>query len=330
MSTLDTPLLRPIVAAVRSRPRKDLAMAAMPALALVGLLIALAIANPRLTSQRSLLSLADSAAPLVVLAAGATIVVLCGGIDLSIAALASMASVLLALWSPALSSWSILVVVGVCAVAGLIQGAVHVVFRIPSFIVTLGGMTVWSAVALLLSGASTIPMRDSSVTDWAFTRIGGVFPSAILVALATVAVLGLAMWLTPLRRWVAAIGHAEPAARLAGVPVGRVKTLAFTLSGATAGLAGVLVVARTFSGAPTLADSLLLPAVAAIVVGGTAITGGHGALWRTVVGACIVTLLRVGLSLIGIDAAYESIVYGVLIIGSVALTIDRTKVSIVK
>lgn len=330
MSVLDSAVLRPFVAAARARSRKDIAMAVMPVAALAALLAFLAVMNPRLTSSRSLLTLADSAAPLIVLAAGATIVVLCGGIDLSIAALASMASVLLALWAPGLSGLSVVAVVAACAVAGLLQGVLHVVFRIPSFIVTLGGMTLWSAVALLLSGASTIPINDSSVTDWAFTRIGGSFPSALLIAFGVVGLLGLAMWLTPLRRWVSAIGHAEPAARLAGIPVDRVKVLAFTLSGACAGLAGVLVVARTFSGAPTLADSLLLPAVAAIVVGGTAITGGHGALWRTVVGAAIVTLLRVGLSLIGIDAAYESIVYGILIIGSVALTIDRAKISIVK
>lgn len=303
---------------------------AMPVLALVALFIVIASANPSFLRSRSLLALADSAAPLLVLAAGATVVVLCGGIDLSIAALASLASVLLALWTPALSGWGVVAAVAVTTAAGALQGAVHVAFRIPSFVVTLGGMTAWSAVALLASGASALPITDTAVTDWAFTRIGGVVPSAVVVALGVVAAVGLALWLTPLGRWVAAIGHSEPAARLAGLPVARVKVLAFTLSGLCAGLAAVLLVARTFSGAPTLADSLLLPAVAAIVVGGTAITGGHGAVWRTVVGAAIVTMLRVGLSLAGIDAAYESILYGTLIIVSVALTIDRSKLSIVK
>ncbi|MFI6480896.1 ABC transporter permease [Nonomuraea sp. NPDC050663] len=306
------------------------ATAFMPAAAFLALLAALAVANPDLLQVASLLALADSAAPLATLAAGATIVVLCGGIDLSIAALASLASVLLASWAPALGAGAVPAVIAATALAGALQGSVHVAFRIPSFVVTLGGMTLWSALALLASGAATVPMADSSPTDWAFTRLGGIVPSAVLVALAALALLTVAMRLSPLGRYVAAIGHAEPAARLAGVPVARVKTLAFTLSGACAGLAGTLLVARTFSGAPTLADSLLLPAVAAIVVGGTAITGGHGALWRTLVGAGIVTLLRVGLSLAGIDAAYESILYGVLIIAAVALTIDRSKLSIVK
>lgn len=301
-----------------------------PVAALVALLTALAIANPGLMGTGSLLALTDTAAPLTVLAAGATLVVLCGGIDLSIASLASLASVLTALWAPALTVWTMLAVVAVTAAAGLLQGVVHVVFRIPSFVVTLGGMTAWSAVALLISGAATVPLTDTTATDWAFTRIGGLLPSAVLIMLGTIVTLALAMRLTPFGRWIRAIGHAEPAARLAGLPVHRVKASVFAVSGGCAGLAGVLLTARTFSGAPSLADSLLLPAIAAIVVGGTTITGGHGALWRTMVGAAVVTLLRAGLSLAGVDAAYESILYGAIIIGSVALTLDRSKISIVK
>lgn len=302
----------------------------MPLIALLGLLAALAAANPELLRPNSLLTLADNAAPLALLAAGATLVVLCGGIDLSIAVVASLASVLLALWLPPLSLLGVVAVVAVTALIGMLHGIVHVVFKIPSFVVTLGAMTLWSSVALLVSGAATVPIIDSTPIDWAFTRIGGVVPSAVVVAVVVIALIGVAVRMTATGRWIRAIGHAEPAAVLAGIPVRRVKVLAFTVSGACAGMAGVLLTARTFSGAPTLADSLLLPAIAAIVVGGTAITGGHGALWRTVVGAAIVTLLRVGLSLAGVHAAYESILYGALIIGSVALTIDRSKLAIVK
>ena len=302
----------------------------MPIVAMVGLAAALTVANPRFIEPRSLVALADSAAPLAMLAAGATVVVMCGGIDLSIATLASLTSVLLALWVPALGLGAVPAVVGVAAVAGFVQGTIHVVFRIPSFIVTLGGMTVFSAAALVISGASTVPLVDTGATDWAFTRIGGQVPSSIVITLLAITVISLVMRMTPAGRWVAAIGYSEPAARLAGLPVAAVKLTAFTLSGACAGMAGVLLVARTFSGAPALADSLLLPAVAAIVVGGTAITGGHGGVWRTVAGALIVTMLRVGLSVVGVDSAYESILYGTIIIAAVALTMDRSKVSTVK
>jgi ribose transport system permease protein len=313
-------------ASVRARGRL---VRFMPLLIFGVLLVLLSLRNPDLLTSRSLLATADSAATLIVLAVGATVVILCGGIDLSIGALASFASVLTALWLPALSAGTVVPVILVTALAGLLHGWVHVAARIPSFIVTLGGLSLWSGLALMLSGARTIPVTDLTALRWAFTRVWGL-PSATLVALALVALIGAVMRFTPYGRWVASVGHAEPAARLAGLPVGGVKMAAFAISGACAGLAGVLLVARTFSGAPTLGDSLLLPAVAAVVVGGTAITGGHGGLARTLVGALIVVLLRVGLSQIGIDPGFEPIFYGVLIIIAVSVTIDRAKVAVIK
>lgn len=312
-----------------SRVRREL-VRFMPLIILAVLLVLLSLRNPDLLTQRSLTTMADSAAPLMVLAVGITVVILCGGIDLSIGALASFASVLTALWVPSMSGAVVVPVVLVCALAGVVQGWIHIAARVPSFIVTLGGMSLWTGLALAFSGASTVAVTDIAALRWAFTRIGGTIPSALVIALAVVVVLGAVMRFTPFGRWVASVGHAEPAARLAGLPVSMVKIAAFGISGACAGLAGVLLVARTFSGAPTLGESLLLPAVAAVIVGGTAITGGHGGLFRTVVGALIVVLLRTGLSLIGVDAGFEPIFYGVLIIIAVSVTIDRSKVAVLK
>jgi ribose transport system permease protein len=301
----------------------------MPTVVLVLLLLALSTRNADLLTPDGLLALADSAAPLMVLATGVTLVILCGGIDLSIAALAALSSVLFALWIPSLGPLAAVAVVVVAALAGAVQGLVHVTAKVNSFIVTLGGLALWSGIALVISGARTVPVTDIAMIRWAFTPVAGI-PSAVLIALTVVLLLGAVLRLTPAGRWVRAVGHAEQAARLAGIPVGAVKVAAFTASGACAGLAGVLLVARTFSGAPSLGATLLLPAVAAVVVGGTAITGGLGGIGRTVVGALIVIVLRVGLSLVGVDAGYESIIYGVLIIGAVALTIDRAKLDVLK
>lgn len=309
--------------------RRDLALLVMPSVVLAVLVLTLSTRNPDLRSVGSLLTIADSAAPLLVLAVGATLVILCGGIDLSIASLASLASVLLALWIPTLGAAAAVPIVALAGLAGAVQGVVHVKAKVPSFIVTLGGLALWSGIALVISGARTVPVTDLPAIRWAFTTVVGV-PSAVLIALAVVVLLGALLRLTPAGRWVRAVGHAEPAARLAGVPVDAVKVAAFTTSGACAGLAAVLLVARTFSGAPSLGATLLLPAVAAVVVGGTAITGGHGGIGRTVVGALIVVVLRVGLSLVGIDAGFESIIYGVLTIGAVALTLDRAKLGVLK
>jgi ribose transport system permease protein len=302
----------------------------MPVIALVVLLAALTIADPSFLTLNSLTAVVRTSAPLVVLAAGATLVVLCGGIDLSIAALCSLATVLFALWLPDLGGLTTVVVIAAAGAIGAVQGVTHVLLRIPSFIVTLGGMSIFTAIALVVSDAGPVRVVDRDATNWLTLYVGGVVPMAFVVALAVVGVVSLVLRLTPLESWVRATGYSESAARLAGSPVDLVKVGAFTLSGACAGLAAVMLVSRNFSGSPTMADNLLLPAVAAIVVGGTAITGGHGSLWRSLAGALVVTLLRVGLPIVGVPSAWEQILYGAIIVAAVALTLDRSKVLIIK
>jgi ribose transport system permease protein len=302
----------------------------MPVIALVVLLAALTIADPGFLTLNSLTAAVRTSAPLVVLAAGATLVVLCGGIDLSIAALCSLATVLFALWLPDLGEFTMVAIIAATGAIGALQGVAHVLFRIPSFIVTLGGMSIFAAIALVISDAGPIRVVDRDVTNWLTLYVGGVVPMSFVVALVVILVVSLALRLTPLESWVRATGYSESAARLAGTPVDRVKVAAFTVSGACAGLAAVMLVSRNFSGSPTMADNLLLPAVAAIVVGGTAITGGHGSLWRSLAGALVVTLLRVGLPIVGVPSAYEQILYGAIIVAAVALTLDRSKVLIIK
>ncbi|MFC4037368.1 ABC transporter permease [Dactylosporangium siamense] len=302
----------------------------MPLIALVALVLALAIADSDFLTTRSLTAALRTAAPLIVLAAGATLVVLCGGIDLSIAALASLSTVLLALWLPDLGGLATPVVILAATAIGAVQGVAHVLLRIPSFIVTLGGMSILSAVALVVSGAGTVRVVDDTPVKWLELYVGGYVPMSAAVAIIVVAVIAVVLKVTPLQSWVSATGYSESAARLAGTPVDLVKIAAFCVSGACAGLAAVMLVSRQYSGGPTMADNLLLPAVAAIVVGGTAITGGHGSVWRSLAGALVVTLLRVGLPIVGVPSAYEQILYGVIIVVCVALTLDWSKVSIIK
>jgi ribose transport system permease protein len=302
----------------------------MPLIALVALLAALTIVDPDFLTQRSLTAAVRTSAPLVVLAAGATLVVLCGGIDLSIAALCSLSTVLFAMWLPDLGGLTTLAVIAAAGAIGAVQGIAHVLLRIPSFIVTLGGMSIFAAVALVISDAGPIRVVDRDATKWLNLYVAGVVPMSFFVALLVVAVVSLVIRLTPMESWVRATGYSESAARLAGTPVDAVKVVAFSISGACAGLAAVMLVSRNFSGSPTMADNLLLPAVAAIVVGGTAITGGHGSLWRSLAGALVVTLLRVGLPIVGVPSAWEQILYGAIIVAAVALTLDRSKVLIIK
>ena len=108
------------------------------------------------------------------------------------------------------------------------------------------------------------------------------------------------------------------------------KIIAFAVSGTLAALAGVILAARLASGSPTLANELLLPSIAAVVVGGTAITGGVGSIWRTLVGALIISVVRIGMTFLGVNIFAQNIVFGAVLIAAVAITIDRSKIPIIK
>jgi ribose transport system permease protein len=135
---------------------------------------------------------------------------------------------------------------------------------------------------------------------------------------------------TPFGRYTTAIGAGEAAAWASGVRVGRIKIAAYALSAGLAALAGVLLAGRLASGSPTLANQLLLPAIAAVVVGGTAITGGVGSIGRTVIGALLISVVRIGMTFIGLDIFVQQIVFGIVLTLAVAVTIDRSKIPIVK
>ena len=113
-------------------------------------------------------------------------------------------------------------------------------------------------------------------------------------------------------------------------PVDRQKVFAYILSASFAALAGVILAGRLSSGSPTLASELLLPSIAAVVVGGTAITGGVGSIWRTLVGALIISVVRIGMTFLGVNIFAQNIVFGAVLIAAVAITIDRSKIPIVK
>jgi ribose transport system permease protein len=302
----------------------------MPIVVLLILVSAVAVVEPAFLGMQSVKTVLDESSPIMILAAGEALVILMGGIDLSIAALASLSTVLFALWLPAIGWLAIPAVLGSSMLAGALQGFIHAKAQIPSFIVTLGGLALWSGIALTASNASNISVtKGYGAVEWAFTKVLGL-PSAFLLVCLAFAVLGSANRWLPIGRWISAIGNSEPAAVLSSVRVESVKVLVFAVSGLCAGISGLLLVARTFSGAPTLADSLLLPTVAAVVVGGTAITGGFGGLGRTFLGVLIITVLRVGLGIMGVDPSYEQISYGLVVIIAVALTLDRSKLLVLK
>lgn len=293
------------------------------------LLASLAVVEPAFLSMGNLGMLAGESSVLLLLASGQTVVILLGGIDLSMAALAALASVLLALALPAMGSGGVLGVVALTAVIGAFQGLVHVRGQLPSLVITLAGAGMWAGIALAV-GHTTIPVSQGyDAVGWLEASSAGV-PHSFAFAVALLLVLAAGLRWLPFGRRVVAIGLNPRAALMSGVRVGQVKIVAFALAGLFSGLAGVALVARSYSGSPSIADSLLLPSIAAVLIGGNAITGGVGGMGRTLIGVLTVTVLRVGIAAVGLDPAYEPMAYGVLIVLAVALTIDRAKIGVIK
>lgn len=326
MTTATSPAVR-----TRMTPNRQTLLAALPSIMLIVLVLAISVRQPTFLGPISLRTLAESAAPIALIALGQTFVILTGGIDLSIAVLTSMGTVLLATWIDSLGVLGIVLMVAAITTAGLLNGVIAAYAQVPSFVVTLGAMGLWSGVSLAISGASTISIGENySLIGWLTSvRVGGLALSVYLTLMLAVAI---ALGIKFLARGKALhfIGLAESAALMSGLRTRRVRLLAFGASGFCAALAAIVLASSQYSGSPTLADALLLPAIAAVVVGGSAITGGIGGPLRTLIGTLVIGVLRVGMSTLGVDPSYEQIVYGAVIVVSVALTLDRSRIGVVK
>jgi ribose transport system permease protein len=306
-------------------------LAALPFIVLVLLVLIVTSKQPNFVALGSVRGLLESMAPILLLALGQTFVILTGGIDLSFAATASFGSVLLALWLPELGVVGVVAVLGVMTLIGFINGFVIAKAQIPSFIATLGALGLYSGLGLAISGASNIRISTGyEAIAWITDVRVAQLPLAAILVIVLAILISVAMRVLNRGKSFHAIGLAEQALLMSGGSTVRIRILAFTLCGLFSGLAAVMLAASQHSGGPTLADTLQLPAIAAVVIGGTAITGGVGGPIKTVIGALIIVVLRVGLTAVGVDPSFEQIVYGIVIIAAVVLTIDRSRLGVVK
>ena len=217
-------------------------------------------------------------------------------------------------------------------VAGGLSGVSHTWLKVPSFIATLAVGGIVATAALIFSGTRSVnisaEVRDRYLT-WITEEFLGV-PNEIYIGLVVLIGLTVVLKFTPFGRFCGSIGAAERAVYASGIHVNRVKLFAFMISGLMAGLSGIVMAGRISSGSPTLANEFLLPAIAAVIVGGTALTGGVGSVWRTFIGALIIAVVRIGMTFMGVSVFAQQIVFGIVLIIAVAITIDHSKVKIVK
>jgi len=303
-----------------------------PWITLVVLTLAVSLTNPVFLLPANLVQMTADMATLFVLALGLTLVIYIGGIDLSAQSVANMTTVLATLALPLFGIWSGFGAVAVGGLLGLASGFAATKLRVPSFIATLASGGVALSIAQFASGQRSLFM-DPELRDrelgWIIGSTGSV-PNEIFIAGALLLALLFVERRTTFGRALKAIGAGEPAAVASGLRVERVKVLVYALSGAIAAFAGLMFAAKLAGGAPNIAEGFLLPAIVAVLIGGTPLTGGVGGVANTLVGALIVAVIRTAMVYLEVPAQAQQIVFGVVLIVAIALTIDRSKLATVK
>lgn len=268
----------------------------------------------------NLLNILDQQASTLIPAAAATLVLVSGGLDLSIGAVYALAGVTAAHFALVTNPVIAIVLALLAGLAvGLVNGIVITVFRVNALIATLATSYIVSGIASLATGGNiVIDFTKPSFGDLARTSFLSVHTST-WVTLLVVLVLGYLLARTTLGRYMYAAGGNAQAARLAGVRVGQVRMIAYAISGTAAALGGVIDTSRVLSAQSSVGSTLAFTVLAGIVVGGTSILGGQGAVWRSIVGVLFIALVGNGFDLLGFDPLYEQIALGVLLILAVAL-----------
>ncbi len=304
----------------------------IPLCVLLVLVVMIGLYDRTFFSVNNILTLSADTMTLFLMASGVTLVIMMGGIDLSVQAVASMTSCILAAYLPHLGFWALPLAVAGGVIAGISGGLVSTRLKIPSFIATLAVSGVVTSAGYWFSNTRSINISADDRAAYLFWAVGNSLgvPNEIWVGVFFMVLLGGILGLTPFGRIVRAIGSQELAAIASGIDVERAKIIAYMLSGTMAGIAGIIMAARLGSGSPTLANEFLLPAIACIIVGGTAITGGVGSIWRTFVGALIVQVVRIGMTFVGISVFTQQIVFGFILVAAVAATMDRAKIAVIK
>ena len=335
LSETRTPAAAPVDVAVmgetagqpRSARLRQQAARYIPFLALILLLVVFGIAESErfLTVRNAQIILLQSAV-LIIVGLGMTFVIIAGSIDLSVGSLVAVAAMLSA---AAANQWGLVggltVALLVGAAAGLVNGLVFTVLRVPSFIATLGMLSVARGFTIIYSGGAPIPIQDAGQV----LRLG-TWPAPVFVAALAVVVCQVIYRLTPFGRYVQGIGGNERVAVLSGVPVDRTKTLIFVLSGLMAGLGGLVTAARLGAGTPQAGTGFELDVISAVVIGGTPLTGGIGNMYSTAVGALVISTLSNGLVILGVPSEVQTVIKGIVLVLAVFISLDRRKIGIIK
>jgi len=290
---------------------------------------------PNFLKASNLVNLLNQIAIYAILAVGMTLVIITGGIDLSVGSLVALAAVLCAVMIrdvaagvetglAGLVACSVLAILA-CGIAGLASGAMVTIFDVPPFIVTLSTMLIGSGLAFLLAKGQTISELPGSFNAFASGELIPRVPNAVILAAALYATAHVLMTRTVLGRWIYAVGGNREAARLSGVPVRRVLLLVYTACGLLAGVGGVVHASQFSAASANYGVQYELTVIAAVVVGGTSLFGGEGRILGTLVGALVLAVIFNGMNLVGLGPYPQKIVLGLVILGAAVLDTWRKR-----
>jgi ribose transport system permease protein len=282
------------------------------------LFVVLAASSDTFLTSTNLLNVLAGVAPTGIVAFAITYLLIVGEFDLSAGAIFVLTGVLSAKLYNDLGVWpSILVALAAATALGVLNGILVAYFRINSFVCTLATSLMMAGLGLVITKGFLLNVPDEDFAALGTNELLGVKWSIWLLVIAAL-VSGFVLSRTKLGRWLYAVGGNPEAARLSGIDVRRMKLAAFAISGFAAGVGGAIVVSRTSTGQAGDGISVVFAAFAAVVVGGTSVAGGRGAIWRTVLGVLFLALITNGFNLLEVDVVYQNIIQGAIILLAVA------------
>lgn len=293
--------------------------------ALVLLFVLGVVLQPSFAQSGNLLSVGQQISQIGIMAIGATFVIINGEIDLSVGSIYALSAITTGMAITGGVPWAVAILIGlaVAVIAGLVNGLAVVLLGVPSFIVTLGTLSVFRGVTLLVSDGAPISLSSEQPGVAEFTLIGqgrlfGLIPMQLII-FAVIAALGVILLSrSRLGFNTYAVGGNQEAARLVGINVKRVKLTAFVLSGLTAGISGILGLSFLSYVQGVTGTGLELTVISAVIIGGAALFGGSGTMWGTVIGVLFIGLLQNILNINGISSFWQTVVTGLVIIAAVA------------
>lgn len=302
---------------------------------LIVLFIFFSLASSNFFQLNNIIAIMLSTAVIGVLAVGVTFVIITGGIDLSVGTAMTFTSVITGVF---ITFWKLPIIVGVLggvaagALCGLISGLAVAKMKIPPFIATLGMMMITKGLSLVISDTKPIYFIDTP----SFSKIsmgsilnsiipGLEVPNAVLIFFAVTIIASFILTKTVLGRYDFALGSNEEAARLSGINVDKWKIAIYMLCGIYYGIAGVMMASRLNSAQPALGQGYELEAIAAVVIGGTSLSGGEGSVLGTFIGAFIMSVLTNGLRILSVKQEWQTVIIGIVVIGAVYADIARRR-----